>query len=423
MTIRQRPGATKVLFLSALQIYPTQTGGHLRSFGLANALRHHGLNVFVYSMLGRKKDYLTHTRSSTQVWPEGINEYVDRRTSWFLIQYASYALSLPPVWRTAYLRRAATSPREILLPAMLREKLAWCDVVLADSPFLYPIFTAPSAQGRLRVMNTQNVEHHLLSDQGPWHKRRSRAMVREIELKASEACDILVSCCTDDADFFAANARVRQSVLVPNGIDTRRFHGIERHRARVRQELGIADDDKLFLFTASRWPANRDAFAYLLEFARTHTRLLAEQRIHILVVGNVTAEQVRLPGFTAVGKVAAVEPYFAAADAALNPIVSGAGTNLKTSEFIAMRLPIVTTRFGARGFRLEDGKTAFVFAKDTLAPVLSIVRRLLDEDAGRLRQMAEDAYAQNENAIDMNAGAWALVAAMGNSQERLRKAG
>jgi glycosyltransferase involved in cell wall biosynthesis len=191
----------------------------------------------------------------------------------------------------------------------------------------------------------------------------------------------------------------------------------------VRQGLGIADDIKLLLFTASRWPANRDAFDYLLEFARTHTRLLAEQRLHILVVGNVTTEQVRLPGFTAIGKVTDVDPYFAAADAALNPVVSGGGTNLKTSEFIAARLPIVATRFGARGFRLEDGKTAFLFEKDALASVLSTVRRLFDEDAGRLRQMAEDAYAQNESAIDMNACARVLVEAMGGGQERLRKAG
>jgi glycosyltransferase involved in cell wall biosynthesis len=423
MTIAQRSRAPKVLFLSGKQIYPAQSGGSLRSFGLANALRHHGLEVFVYSMAGLKKDYLARRRSSIQVWPEGINEYVDRRTSWFLIQCASYALSLPPMWLTAYLRRAAASPREMLLPSLLREKLAWCDVVVADFPFVHPIFAAPSARGRLRVLNTHNVEHRLLGDQGRWHKRRIREMVKDIEVKASEGADILVTCCTDDADFFEANARVRRSIIVPNGIDVRRFHDIELHRARVRRELGIADDVKLFLFTASRWGANRDAFDYLLEFARKHRQLLAEQKIHLLVVGNVTAEQVRLPGFTAAGRVAVVEPYFAAADAALNPIVSGAGTNLKTSEFIASRLPIVTTRFGARGFRLEDGKTAFLFEKEALAPVLSMVRRLFDEDAGRLRQMAEDAYAENETAIDMNACARTLVEALGNSQERLRKAG
>jgi glycosyltransferase involved in cell wall biosynthesis len=419
MKTGQRSGTPKVLFLSGLQIYPAHSGGYLRSFALANALKHHGLQVFVYSLVGRKKDYLTLRRSSIQTWPEGVEEYVDRRVLGFLAAYASYALALPPVWLTAYLQAAASSPREILLPALLREKLAWCDVVLADFPFVHPIFGAPSAGGRLRVLSTHNVEHRL-HDQSGWHRRRIRARVRDIELTAAEACDILVSCCTDDADFFGANARVRQSVMVPNGIDVRRFQGIEVHRPRIRRELGIADNVKLFLFTASRWGPNREAFDYLVEFARTYRRLLLEQRIHILVVGGVAAKQIQMPGFTATGKVELAEPYFAAADAALNPLLSGAGTNLKTSEFIAMRLPIVTTRFGARGFVLENGKTGFLFEKDALAPVLSMVRRLFDEAPARLRQMAEEAYAQNESAIDMDTCARPLVHAIADARERLR---
>jgi len=417
VTTDQPQGTPKVLFLSGLQIYPAYSGGHLRSYALANALRRHGLDVFVYSLAGRKKDYMALRRPSIQAWPEGIEEYVDRGPLGFLIQYASGALALPPVWLTAYLRAAAASPGEMLLPALLRHKLAWCNVVMADFPFVHPIFTTPSARGRLRVLSTHNIEHRL-HGQRPWPRRRIRAAVRQIELAAVEACDILVSCCTGDSDFFAANARVRRSVMVPNAVDVRRFRGIEVHRSRIRRELGIADDVKLFLFTASRGGANREAFDFLVEFAQRHTRLLADERIHILVVGGVTAQPVRLPGFTATGKVAVVEPYFAAADAALNPLRSGAGTNLKTCEFIATRLPLVTTRFGARGYLVEDGKTGFLFEGDTLAPALSLVRRLFDEDPARLRRLANEAYAQNESAIDMDACVRALVETIIDARER-----
>jgi glycosyltransferase involved in cell wall biosynthesis len=411
MTIDRPAGRPKVLFLSALQIYPAYSGGHFRSYSLANALKHHGLDVFVYSLAGRKKDYVALHRPSIQRWPEGIEEYVDRGILGLLIQYASRALALPPVWRTAYLRAAAASPNEMLLPAVLREKLAWCDAIVADFPFVYPIFNAPSARGRLRVLSTHNVEHRF-QDQRAWYKRRLRAAVREIELAAAEACDVLVSCCADDADFFEANARVRRSVIVPNGVDVRRFRGLEVHRSRIRHELGIADDVTVFLFTASRGAANREAFDYLVDFVRKHARLLEERRIHILVVGGVTAEPLRFPSFTATGKVAVVEPYFAAADAGLNPLWSGAGTNLKTCEFIAMRLPIVTTRFGARGYLLEDGESAFLFEKGTLGAALSLVRRLFDEDPSRLREVAENAYAHNETAVDMTRCARVLVDAM-----------
>jgi glycosyltransferase involved in cell wall biosynthesis len=405
------PSGPRVLFLSALQIHPAYTGGHLRSFGLVNALRRHGLDVFVYSLAGRRNDYLAFRRPSIERWPEGTLEYVDRGPLGFLIQYASHALALPPVWRTAHLRAAASSPKEMLLPAFLREKLRWCDAIVADFPFVHPIFTAPSARGRLRVLSTHNVEHRL-HDRTVWHKRGIQATVRDIELAAAEACDVLVSCCADDAEFFAANARVRRSVVVPNGIDVRRFRGIDVHRSRVRRELGIAEDVKVFLFTASRGAANQEAFDYLVEFSRRYAGFLRERKIHILVVGGVTTEPMRLASFTATGRIPVVEPYFAAADAGLNPISSGAGTNLKTCEYIAVRLPLVTTRFGARGYVLEDGKSGFVFDKDGLAPVLSRVRRIFDRDPSRLRGMAEQAYAQNATAIDMDACARVLVDAM-----------
>jgi len=170
----------------------------------------------------------------------------------------------------------------------------------------------------------------------------------------------------------------------------------------MRAALGIADDVRLFLFTASRYGPNREAFDYLLAFARDQGRLLEERGIHILVVGSVVAEPVRFRAFTATGKVDVVQPYFPAADAAVNPISSGAGTNVKMCEFIAARLPIVTTSFGARGFRIVDGRTGFLFEKNDLASVLSEVRGLFDRDPARLRRIADDAYAQNESAIDMD---------------------
>lgn len=401
-----------MLFLSGLQIYPAVSGGTLRSLALANALGHHGFDVRVHSLTGRKADYRARRRSSVQLWPGGTEEHVDRGLSSVLGWLGGYVLGLPPVWISAQLATAAASPGEVLLPRALREKLRWCDAIVADFAFVYPIFSAPSATGKLRILSTHNVEHHLVDDRGGWGNRRLRSVVRGVEIRAAEACDILVSCCVDDARFFEANARVRQTVVVPNGIDVRRFDGIAVHRSAARRQLGVADGVKLFLFTASRWGPNREAFEYLLEFARGNAELLAEEKIHILVVGNVVREPVRRPGFTATGKVDRMEPYFAAADAAINPILSGAGTNVKMCEFIALRLPILSTAFGTRGFRLEDGKTAFLFESDGLAPVLSRVRRLFDEDPARLRRMAEDAYAQNESAIDMDACVQPLVEAV-----------
>lgn len=423
MATAERPRQAKVLFVSALQIQPPRSGGNLRSFTLASALRRHGLDVFVYSLVGRKRDYLRGRRSSIQTWPEGIEEHVDRGVLSAVAWLAGYGLRLPPLWISAHAAAGAASPRELLLPRALRERLRWSDAVVADSPFVSPIFSAPSARGKLRILNTHNVEHHLLRDQSAWRRRLLTPLVRDLEIRAAEACDILVTCCAYDAAYFEANARVRQAVVVPNGVDVGRFRGIDALRGPARRQLGIADDARVFLFSASKWGPNREAFDYLLRFAKGNAALLAQERIHILVAGNVATVPVRLPGFTATGGVDHLEPYFAAADAAINPIVSGAGTNVKMCEFIALRLPILTTPFGARGFRIEDGETGFVFEREALAGSLRRVGRLFDEDRGQLRQIAANAYARNQGLIDVDAGVRALVEAVDLARERLRPVG
>jgi glycosyltransferase involved in cell wall biosynthesis len=417
MTSERLAMTTRLLFLSALQIHPTRSGGNLRSAALVSALRRQGLEVFVYSLVGRKEDYLARRPSAIQAWPDGTREYVDRGRLGFVAQYGSYALGLPPAWITGWLRAAVASPGEALLPPLLRAKLAWCDAIVADFPFVHPIFFAPSARGRMRVLSTHNLEHQMHQPERGWRSGRLRSLVRRIELEAAAACDVLVSCCAGDKEFFETQAAVRRSILVPNGIDPRRFAGIARHRGPTRAALGLPDDVKVFLFTASKYGPNRDALEGLVAFARDQARLLAEEGIHLLVVGNVATQPIRLPGLTATGKVDCVEPYFAAADAALNPVTSGAGTNVKMCEYIATRLPIVSTPFGARGFLLEDGESAFLFEDGTLDEVLRRVRRMFDESPGRLRQMAEEAYARNHHAIDMDLSVQRLVEALASTRE------
>jgi len=401
----------RVLFVSGLQIHPPVSGGNLRSYALAGALARRGLEVSVYSMAGRKPDYLARRPSGTQAWPDGIPERVDRSAAGFVAQYGSYALRLPPVWLTAWLRAGAASPGEALLPAGLRRRLAWCEAVVADFPFVHPVFSAPSARGRLRVLSTHNLEHRMFDGRGA-RSRFLRALVRRLELRAAEACDVLVSCCRGDQEFFEAHARGPRHILVPNAIDRRRFQDLERRRGAARRALGLGDGVKAFLFTASKYGPNREALDVLLDLARREGPRLSAEGIHLLVVGNVTREPLARPGLTVTGPVEAVEPFFAAADAALNPITAGTGTNVKMCEFLAAGLPILTTSFGARGFDLEDGRTAFLFEREGLLAVLSRVRRLFDEQPDRLRRMAADAYARNEHAIDMDACVGPLVAAL-----------
>ncbi len=59
--------------------------------------------------------------------------------------------------------------------------------------------------------------------------------------------------------------------------------------------------------------------------------------------------------------------------AALNPLLSGAGTNLKMLDYMAAGAPIVSTPVGARGLGLRHGVDAFVAAGDQYVETLRLV--------------------------------------------------
>jgi glycosyltransferase involved in cell wall biosynthesis len=47
-------------------------------------------------------------------------------------------------------------------------------------------------------------------------------------------------------------------------------------------------------------------------------------------------------------------------DIAINPVLFGAGTNVKMLEYMAAGLPTVTTEIGARGLNLTDGQNVII---------------------------------------------------------------
>lgn len=393
--------AKRVLVISALQVYPTLSGGNLRTYSLANALLRRGFEVSVFSFVGRKSEYLARTGSAPQSWPSGVEEYVWRSPVSFLAGYGSYWFGLPPIWITALTRLAQRFRAHWLLPSHLVEAMRSSDIVVSDFPFVSPMLDLQMPNSFLRVLNLHNVEHHLLDASGSLRERLLRSAVRRIELAAANKADLVVCCSDADQTFFRRDAAPKSTMVVPNGIDVNRFLYAPDVRDRTRLSLGLEHDTKLFLFTASRWGPNLDAYEFLRAAARRHEAELLAAKVHILVVGGVTAEAVREPAFSATGAVAAVEPFFAAADAALNPITQGAGTNVKMGEFIAARLPVVTTGFGARGFNVRSEHTGFVAERTQFIASILRVASLLASEPRRLRDMCDLAFQENLALIDM----------------------
>ena len=53
------------------------------------------------------------------------------------------------------------------------------------------------------------------------------------------------------------------------------------------------------------------------------------------------------------------------ADIAINPIVSGSGSNLKLADYFSNQIPVITTTYGARGYQITNGKEAIICDLDS----------------------------------------------------------
>lgn len=379
-----------VLILSGLQVYPAESGGQLRTSSLADHLALHGFTVKIFSLVGRRPDYLAGKRSETVRIRDGVIEHVHRGRICALIQLVFYRLGLEAFWISLWLKFFA--------PDALKAMLHDADHVVADFPYL--------ASGAIKAkrrfwLSTHNVEANLL-------KGWQRGVVAGVEARAARAAEGVVCCSKDDLAEFAKLVPGKPLVYVPNGLSDDRFDATAGERERIRAGLGIGPEVKLLLFTASVFAPNVEALRdFLVPFVRRHEELLTRRRLHLLVVGSVSKTAWSEPHLTVTGKVPFVEPYFAAADVALNATLRGSGTNVKMGEYMAARLPILTSEAGLRGYDLTPGEDCVVFDATSFSQVLGST--WIFDDAERAKAMAKRAYEKNRSVVSMKEAILPLV--------------
>lgn len=375
-----------MLLISGLQIFPTESGGQLRSANICQALVKQGFSVKIYSFTGRRKNYLKLKNSMNNNIHKNLNEFINQNIIFGLIQFLFYKFSLPPFWLT--LLTKYTIPKE------LSRLIESHDNIMIDFPYLHNISSHTS---KPILLNTHNVEHELFLN-----RPKISNIIRNIEIEAIKKSRHVFSCNRNDIETLKNQSTTLDNKfsLLPNAIDLNKFINIKSQRDLIRNSLNISGKIKVFLFTGSQYAPNIEAYEFLKRFSNINKNQMLHNNILILIVGTVAETKIDEMHFKVIGKVENITNYFAASDFGINPIQIGSGTNVKMIEFISAKLPILTTIFGARGLCLKDKESCHIFARENL---LNIMLEAIQSKSTKNIKMAGTAFEINHESIDMSA--------------------
>jgi hypothetical protein len=231
------------------------------------------------------------------------------------------------------------------------------DALVASHPYLASLLVQrhPEVRFWLEAHNVEaDLKRAILPDDAAGH--RLLGWVDAEERFAWRAADLVYACTRADLETLSTRHGPARgaSCEAPNGFSPEDVgYTAPDARRRLRARLGLASSP-LVLFLGSWHGPNLDACERVVRYARavpSATFVVAGSAGHAFA-GRDLPGNLRLVG---VVDDAEKRVLLAAADLAINPMVSGSGSNLKMLDYLAAGAPVLSTPFGARGLGLTPG--------------------------------------------------------------------
>lgn len=291
----------------------------------------------------------------------------------------------------------------------VRQQLVDADVVIFSHPWVYPLVKDSLRPSQVLIYDSHNVEGflraQLLDERSPVEADLLRHVVQD-ENDVGTAADWILTCSQEDLLRFNRlyGFPLDKMRVVPNGVMAFRnpLPTPELRRA-ARQALNIEVAAFVAIFIGSPYGPNAQAADFIAQ-------QLAPAMPHVTFVIAGGVGQVMksdLPNICITGSLDEAEKirWLHTSDIAINPMMSGSGTNIKMFDFMAMCLPVVTTGIGARGIE-TGGRCAMLVVEPTTESFVAAVEQLQDYDFRYLigreaRQCVEDGYAWERISVQL----------------------
>jgi glycosyltransferase involved in cell wall biosynthesis len=257
------------------------------------------------------------------------------------------------------------------LKKIIRKEIEESDIIIFCHPYMYPA-VSPYIQKQIVIYEALNVEYSLKNSILPtgFLKNIMLHRLKKICQNLLNRCDLCFTMSEADKQIFSRlysvdNSKIRIS---PNGVDLDFYS--EVYLARTTRHDPVVPVP-LILFLGSGHPPNVEAAFQII-------RNIAPKlpNVYFLIAGSVCwmirnesrGKNVGLAYFISDDE---KRELFRVANIALNPMVSGSGTNLKMLDYMAAGLPVISTAVGARGITIQNHKHAIICDLNAFADEIS----------------------------------------------------
>ncbi|MEM4254539.1 MAG: glycosyltransferase family 4 protein [Candidatus Woesearchaeota archaeon] len=237
------------------------------------------------------------------------------------------------------------------------------------------------------VSFVHSIEWELASRAVKHGKLLVEMFVKRLARKKYNQCNLLITPSAGVSDVLSANEIKTKKIVVPLGIDVRRFVP-PASKPMSKKAIGI-DPKKLVIGFCGRIGREKDLPTLLKAFRRLQHK---HDAILLLVGSGLEDKALRNPRIKRIGAVDDVIPYLQAMDVFVLPSLTET-SSLATMEAMACGLPVIATPVGSIKEYIEDGINGFIFPRQDVDALTEKLNALLKNQ--KVRETIGAAARQN----------------------------
>ncbi|CAN0627626.1 conserved protein of unknown function [Burkholderia multivorans] len=375
----------KVAIVSPIPLFPVNAGNRSRVLNLARAIRSLGHDVHFINLEARQVDGLDLAAHHQEFGADGVT----------ILRRAGGALALYRAKRVAWLmRRAAaglirsrhtyyTGLDELFSDSFLPQLRALQRKHCFDAVFVEYVFYSRALAAFPDTVTKVIDTHDIFADRHVPFIGRPGARNYMFSISPERECDGLsrahVALAIQAAEGDVLAARVA-------GLGGRPVVAALSHLLDFSSRIDCAAHADATFLGSNNQP-NRDAVAYFIDAILPRiTAQLPSFRLHL--AGSVAFAVPDHDHVVKRGPVAELAAAFTAAPISVNPMLIGTGINIKLLESMALGVPIVSTRMGARGLDARSVRGVTIVPDDDPQRFANAIVRLATDVRYRVAEGA-----------------------------------